>query len=201
MSNAIIAVFAVLALGGSVWCQSQKQQEPGEPSVIFQVLSTGIGWRLGAKQGSQLSLSQLLSASADGLILDFVSLKCPYSQRQIPCLTQAVKNASADPKTPLVVTVLIDKSETQVREAAKKKITTTPILWDRSRAGVKKFQIKITPTVVVVGKDGQVLASYQGMVPPVEAGYTSFFSTIVKAVASGSPLPPRPMFGMMGPSG
>ncbi|MCS7224515.1 MAG: TlpA family protein disulfide reductase [Armatimonadetes bacterium] len=197
----VTTIGLVLVAIGLLGAQGDKKSASKAGDISFRVISKGKGLGASLQEDGTVTLSRLLEKSPRGVILNFVSLTCSFSKRQMPSVAQAVKEASSDGKTPLVVTVLIDKDAKRVREAARKQMTSTPVLWDRDRKAVTAYSVKLTPTVVVLDKDGKVLATYPGMIPPVEAGYTSFFASVLKASASGSALPPRPMFGMMGPTG
>ncbi|GBC97612.1 Thiol-disulfide oxidoreductase ResA [bacterium HR17] len=161
----------------------------------FVVLANGNG----IKEGTLVTIANLLKRDGvRGLVLDFVGTQCPYSRQQLQGVTKAIALQDGKAKGALVATVFVDADAQAVRRALKQRPVNTLVLWDKGGKVARQWQIKATPTVVVVRKDGQVIATYTGMAPPHPDMYQHFFASVLTAVANGSPPPPHPMMGVGG---
>lgn len=188
------------ACGG---CPSEKSHASSKSSLIgqkvlnraFIVLANGKG----LKEGTSVTVAGLLNRNGvRGLVLDFVGTQCPYSRQQLQAVAKALAAKDGKAKGALIATVFVDADAQTVRRALKERPINTLVLWDKGGKVARQWQIKATPTVVLVRKSGQVIATYEGMAPPHPDMYQHFFATVLVAVANGSSPPPHPMMGMGG---
>gem|GEM_PF-1575510 len=152
-----------------------------------------------SKRGATVKLTDLLRRDGvRGIVLDFVATKCPFSRQQLQGVVKALSQKDGKGKGVLVATVFVDGDLQAVQKALKERPLPTLVLWDKGGKIARQWQIKATPTVVVIRKNGMVAATYEGMAPPVPDMYQHFFATVLMAVAKGSSPPPQPMMGHMG---
>ena len=145
---------------------------------------------------SSVTLREIF-AKHQKVILNFVSARCPYSRRQIEGIRKALKaqsdgKASEKVSAPVLI-VFVDKSLAKIRQAIQGKRLPAQVVWDEGGKLSDRLKVKTTPTVAVVAKGGKQVAVYEGFFPPDPNEYSKFFARLTKAVAQGSPLPPRPI--------
>ncbi|MEJ7612842.1 MAG: hypothetical protein SQA66_04305, partial [Candidatus Fervidibacter sacchari] len=117
--------------------------------------------------------------------------------RQIEGIRKAL-NAQSDGKasekvSAPVLVVFVDKSLAKIRQAIQVKRLPAQVVWDKGGKLFDRLKVKTTPTVAVVAEGGRQVAVYEGFFPPDPNEYSKFFARLLKAVAQGSPLPPRPV--------
>ena len=145
---------------------------------------------------SSVALREIF-AKHQKVILNFVSARCPYSRRQLESVQKAL-NAQNDSKVsekdfaPVLI-VFVDKSLAKIRQALQGKRLSTQAVWDKGGKLSDRLKVKTTPTVIVVARSGKQVAVYEGFFPSDPNEYSKFFARLLKAVAQGSPLPPRPI--------
>lgn len=168
-----------------------------DPDFTAVILSNGRKFPLAeGRKGETVRLSQIVGdGRLKGVVLNFVSVTCPFCERQLPAFIRALKRFKG--KGVVVITVYIDRDRKVIQKALKGRKFPMPVLWDKQREGVKTFKIRMTPTVVVLNGKGKVIATYAGMIPPDPDNYARFLSVVLQAIANGAPLPPMPMGPMM----
>jgi len=168
------------------------QNRPTNPAPLDELVLTVI-----APDGESSVALREIFAEHRQVILNFVSARCPYSRRQIEGIRKAL-NAQSNKKvnekvSAPVLIVFVDKSMAKIRQALQGKGLPTRVVWDKGGKLSDLLKVKTTPTVAVVARDGKQVAVYEGFFPTDPNEYSKFFARLLKAVAQGSPLPPRPV--------
>ncbi|MCS3920504.1 redoxin domain-containing protein [Fervidibacter sacchari] len=184
----------VLAVSVLLLCSLslKGQNRPANPASLDELVLTVI-----APDGeSSVALREIFTKHRQ-VILNFVSARCPYSRRQIEGIRKAL-NAQSDGKasekvSAPVLIVFVDKSLAKIRQAIQVKRLPAQVVWDKGGKLFDRLKVKTTPTVAVVAEGGRQVAVYEGFFPPDPNEYSKFFARLLKAVAQGSPLPPRPV--------
>jgi len=146
--------------------------------------------------GSSIPLREVL-AKHQKVILNFVSARCPYSRRQLDGVQKALKvqsnNKASEKVSAPVLIVFVDKSLAKIRQAIQGKRLPAQVVWDKGGKLSDRLKVKTTPTVAVIARGGKQVAVYEGFFPSDPNEYSKFFARLLKAVAQGLPLPPRPV--------
>lgn len=151
------------------------------------------------KSGAIVKLVDLLQRDGvRGIILDFVATKCSFSRQQLQGVVKALNQKNGKGKGALVAAVFVDTDGQAIRKVLKEQPLPTLVFWDKGGKVARQWNIKSTPTVLVVRKNGIVAATYRGMFPPHPDMYQHFFSAVLVSVARGGSPPPQPMMGPMG---
>lgn len=174
--------------------ETVKQEEhSSDASIPAKVGERAPDFELTTVDGKKVKLSQVLrKRETKVVLLEFMSIHCPYSNAQIPLIRDIFKARRKDGLMVLGIVKEANEPSAVKRYAERQKLK-FPLLLD---AGTKVFKqlydVPSTPTVFIVSKDGKVLGKYVGQIGEDREEYRRFINDVVTAVIQGKPLPSPP---------
>jgi thioredoxin-related protein len=155
MRHLVLAVLALLLCSLSL----RGQNRTTNPAPLDELVLTVI-----APDGESSVALREIFAKHQKVILNFVSVRCPYSRRQLESVQKAL-NAQNNSKVsekdfaPVLI-VFVDKSLAKIRQALQGKRLSTQAIWDKGGKLSDRLKVKTTPTVIVVARSGKQVAVY-----------------------------------------
>jgi thioredoxin-related protein len=109
--------------------------------------------------GSRIKLSSLVGKP---ILLEFMSIYCIYCIQEIYELKDISKTFS---NSITIVSVIVDDEDLKKFARFKEKIGMNWIVGVDEGEGVKKYEIKSVPTLIIFDKNGKLIAKHVGFIP------------------------------------
>lgn len=138
-------------------------------------------FKLKGARGEQVSLS---GASGEPTVVTFLKSTCPYCQQEAPKLAEAFAKHKGDAIAVLGITSGND-TEKDISDFAKRHHLDFAWGMDPGRRVRDAYGATIVPTLVFVGKDGNVAKVYEGSTDRL----ADAVDRTIQALVSGGPLP------------
>lgn len=150
---------------------------------------------LSPQRRNSVLLNELLKRR-ERIVLNFVSISCQHSIKQLESIKSTLRRKSQDSNLsgdyPVFAIVFVGRNLIEIKRFLKGNRLPALVLWDDDGKLARSLKIKVTPTIAVLSRDFKLVKSYEGFTSYNPKAYGKFFERLIEAVTQGTLLPPRP---------
>ncbi|MFA4016599.1 MAG: hypothetical protein RUDDFDWM_001709 [Candidatus Fervidibacterota bacterium] len=143
--------------------------------------------------GKTVKLSEVLQdEKTKVVVLNFMSIGCPYSQKLEPLVCRLLEERQKDGLVVLGIVKEFGNPEGVKGYIERMKIK-YPLLLDEGLKFFKQvYGAPNTPTLFIISKQGKLLGKYIGLLGESDEEYYKFLNEAITAAINGKELPPAP---------
>lgn len=183
------AAFCVLLL--PLHCLSADEQQESKPAAKVGEQAPDI--ELKSVDGKQVKLSEVLrDEKTKVIVLNFLSVGCPYSQKLEPLICRLFDERQKDGLVVIGIAKEFGNPEAVKAYMERMKVKYVVLLDEGLRVFKQVYGAPNTPTLFIINKQGKLLGKYIGLLGESDEEYYKFLNDAITAAAEGKELPPAP---------
>lgn len=143
--------------------------------------------------GKQVKLSDVLrDEKTKVIVLNFLSIGCPYSQKLEPLICRLFDERQKDGLVVISIVKEFGNPEAVKAYMERMKIKYAVLLDEGLKVFRQVYGAPNTPTLFIINKHGKLLGKYVGLLGETDEEYYKFLNDAITAAAEGKELPPAP---------